>query len=147
MNLDLPPLTPEEEKKIQDPDPDFVFSWAVLFNALEVAWQFLLKRGAKETRYASSLELRLPLYYLGHNDKTDPDEVRMLRTTGDWKNSAWEVEDHGYTFEVDSDKVSCPTIKNPAKARQELYRMLLSMMAICGTEVEWKESMRSISRA
>lgn len=140
----LPPLTPEEEKKIGQPDPDFTFSDAVLFNALEAVWQFIGKRGAKETRYESSIERRLTLRYLGH-EGGEPDETRMLRTTGDWKNSAWEVEEHGFFFEYDSGKVSCTSIKNPAKAREELLKYLMSLMAICGTKAEWKESMKARS--
>lgn len=143
--MELRRLTPEEQEKIRKPDPDFTFSDAVLFNALEAVWQFLEKRRAKRTRYESSVELLLELRYLGYDKEGEPDEVRMLRTSGDWKNSAWEIEDHGFFFEADGGKVSCTTIKDPAKAREELYKMLLSLMAICGTKAEWKESMKDKS--
>lgn len=126
----------KKETVLSLPDPDFTFSDAVLKNTLEVAWQFLEKRGAREVRYAKSLELRLDLYFLG-NKNEQPGEVRMLRTTGDWVNSAWEIEDHGFLFEIEAGKVSSPTIKDPEKARQECLKMCLSMMAIAGTKVEY----------
>jgi hypothetical protein len=45
-------------------------------------------------------------------------------------------------LEVDNDNVTCQTISNPAKARQELLKMLLSIMAVCGTKVEWRDSIK-----
>ena len=141
MSFELPPLTPEQEKRIAEPDPNFTFSDAVLRNVIEAVWQFLDNRGAKTTRYERSVERRLELRYLGYEREGEPDEVRMLQI-GSPNTASWEIEDHGFTFEFDGGKVTCPTIKSPEKARQELLKMLLSLMAICGTKAEWKESMR-----
>jgi hypothetical protein len=118
----------------------FTFSDAVLKNALEAVWQFLENRGAERTRYEKAVELKLKLYYYTHPEE-DADEVRMLRTTADWANGAWEYEDHGYTFEVVDNVVTCDHI-GPDRAREELLKLLMSVMAICGTKRDCKKRKR-----
>lgn len=122
------------------PDPLFTFSDAVLQNALEALWQFLGKRGAKETGYAKALERRLPLYYLGNRTEGEPGEVRMLRTTGDWDNCAWELEDRGCLFEIERGKVFWSQVKDQEKAREECFKLCFSIMAICGTKADYQLS-------
>lgn len=138
----LPEPTEEETKKLMEPDSNFTFSDAALRYMLEAVWQFIENRGAAETRYVTSVERRVEVYYLGHKGQK-AELFRMLRTTQDWMNSAWEIDDHGFLFEVDGGKVTSPRIKDPQKARQELFRMLLSMMAVCGTKAEYQENLKA----
>lgn len=130
------------------PDPLFTFSNAVLENALQALWQFMEKRGAKETRYATSIELRLELYYLGNKADSKPQEVRMLRTTGDWNNSAWELDDRGggFPFEIDRGKVFWGQVEDAEKAREECLKLCFSIMAICGTKADYERSISERSR-
>lgn len=128
------------------PDPLFTFSDAVLQNALEALWQFLGKRGAKETMYARSLERRVLLYYLGNRTDDKAGEVRMLRTTGDWNNPAWELEDRGCLFEVDHGKVFWKQVESAEKAREACFQLCLSIMAICGTKADYECSISKVAQ-
>ena len=110
----------------------FEFSDDVLKFALECLWQFIGNRGAEETRYERSLERRLKARYLDGGQDL-PYEIRMLRTTGDWNNSAWELDDRGYHGEYADGVVTSPSLAGDnAHQREQLFKLCLSIMTICG---------------
>lgn len=114
----------------------YEFSDAVLQNALESLWQFLDQRGGTIKGFEKSLEIRCSLHYLT-NPSEAAGEVRMLRTIGDWANSAWELEDRGTMFEaVDGIVTSNRVQGDNQKQREQLMRLCFAIMGICGTKAE-----------